>query len=419
MTPDPGARSTDPAEPNGRGGYALLAASPSFRRLAAAQMLSRVGDSIHYVALVVLVFNLTRSGLSVSGTVIFEALPAVLFGTLAGAVVDRYPRRRVMIAADLGRAGLAFAMAAASSLPQIYAIAFGLALGALFHGPSVQALVPDVVGQDVLGRANAIIWSGIQSSHVLGSALGGAIVSAIGPRAAFVVNGATFLLAAGLVAAIRLPAVSATVDAPVRRGLWYEAAEGFRYATRDGFVRGLLVVQLLAVLSVGGTGALLVVLASEQLGVDGARFGLLVAAIGAGAFTGPLLFGRWLDRHPTPSFVFMPYLVRGVIDASIAFMRGFWLPAVSLFVYGVNTSTGGVAFTTLLQQRVPESLRGRVFSTLNVEWQIGRLASIALAGILVETAGVQAVYVLAGVLLVAAGLFGLRLMRSVPDKDAG
>jgi MFS family permease len=390
MTSDRG-RDDRLGETDRRGGYALLAASPAFRRLAAAQMLSRVGDSIHYVALVVLVFDLTRSGLSVSGTVIFEAMPAVLFGTVAGAVVDRFARRRVMIVADVARAGLAFAMAAAGSLPQIYAIAFGLALGALFHAPSVQALVPDIVSRDVLGRANAVIWSGIQSSHVLGSAVGGALVGIVGPRAAFLVNGATFLVAAALVATIRQPATPTTIEPAAPRGLWHDAAEGLRYATRDPFVRGLLVVQLLAVLSVGGTGALLVVLAREQLGVDGAPFGALVAAIGAGAFTGPLVFGRWFDRHPTPSFVFIPSLARGVIDAGIGFMRGFWLPAVSLFVYGLNTSTGGVAYTTLIQHRVPESLRGRVFSTLNVEWQIGRLASIALAGLVAETLGIRAV----------------------------
>ncbi len=113
-SPDP--EPAEPLEPDRQRGYGLLAANPSFRRLAAAQMMSRAGDSIHYVALVVLVFNLTRSGLSVSGTVIFEALPAVLFGTLAGAVVDRFARRHVMIVADLARAGLAFAMAAAGSL---------------------------------------------------------------------------------------------------------------------------------------------------------------------------------------------------------------------------------------------------------------------------------------------------------------
>lgn len=235
---------------------------------------------------------------------------------------------------------------------------------------------------------------------------------------AFVVNGATFLVAAALVAAIPRPAASPTVDAPVRRSLWHDAADGFRYATRDTFVRGLLVVQLLAVLSVGGTGALLVVLAREQLGVDGARFGVLVAAIGAGAFTGPLVFGRWFERQPTPSFVFIPYLVRGVIDAGIAFMRGFWLPAASLFVYGLNTSTGGVAYTTLLQHGVPESLRGRVFSILNVEWQMGRLASIALAGVVAENFGIRAAYVGAGALLLAAGLLGLRLIRPAHGNGA-
>lgn len=113
----------------------------------------------------------------------------------------------------------------------------------------------------------------------------------------------------------------------------------------------------------------------------GALLVVLAAALGVGAFIGPLLFGRLVDRLDSPVLLFIPYLVRGVIDAALAFLTGFWIPAALLLLYGINTSTGGVTYTTLLQRRVPAEYRGRVFSAFNMVWQAGRLASLALAGL--------------------------------------
>jgi MFS family permease len=385
--------------------------------LLGAQAVSRIGDSVHYVALVALIFSLTGSGLAVSVAVVFEAVPVLLFGAVAGALVDRYPRRRVMVAADLVRCGLALIMALATSLPVIYALAFGLALGGVFYGPAYQALLPALVPGRVLGRANALSWSTVQSSHVLGAALGGGAVAVLGASGAFVVNAVTFLASA--LALLRVPEPPSSGAPAEHSSLRREAGEGLRVIRRDPFVRGLLGVQLLAVLSVGGTGALLVVLAQEQLGLDTAAFGWLVAAVGMGAFIGPLLFGRLVDRTDSATLIFIPYLVRGIVDAALAFLTGFWLPALLLLLYGVSTSTGGVAYTTLLQRRVPPDYRGRVFAAFTMVWQGGRLASLMLAGFVVDVFSIEVLYVSAGALLLLAGLIGLRLAPSAIGSMPG
>lgn len=397
--------------------YRDVLSVPGYGSLLIAQAVSRLGDSVHYVALVALVFSLTRSGLSVSVAVVFEALPVILFGAVAGAIVDRLPRRRVMLAADVIRGGLALLMAQASTVPVIYALAFGLALAGVFYGPAYQALLPGVVPRHVLGRANALSWSAVQSSHVLGAAIGGAAVALVGPHGAFVLNAATFLVSALLLLRVPEPRVT---DTPERSRLRTEVRQGVAFIGADAFIRRLLAVQVLAVLSVGGTGALLIVLARQQLRVDEADFGLLVAAIGVGAFAGPLLFGRLVDRIDSPVLVFIPYLVRGIIDAALAFLTGFWVPAALLVLYGINTSTGGIAYTTLLQRRIPAGYHGRVFSAFNMVWQTGRIASLTVAGLLVDVFSVQAVYIGGGALLIAAGLLGLTalpLATSVPPPD--
>lgn len=401
------------ADEPGKLSYRALLSVRGYPELLTAQGVSRVGDSIHYIALVALIFSLTGSGLAVSGAVVFEALPVLAFGALAGAVVDRLPRRRVMITADLARAALAVLMSQATAIPAIYALAFGLALGGVFHGPAYQSLVPAVVPARILGRANALTWSTVQSTHVLGAALGGSAIALVGASGAFLLNAATFLLSALLL--LRVPEPASPTSTVRQTRLRTEARQGVEFIRADPFIRQLLAVQLLAVLSVGGTGALLIVLATQQLGVDERDFGLLVAALGVGAVIGPLLFGRLIDRIDSPVLVFIPYLVRGVIDAALAFVTGFWIPAALLLLYGINTSTGGVAYTTLLQRRIPAEYRGRVFSAFNVVWQGGRLASLALAGVLVDALSVQILYIGAGVLLVLAGLLGLRAMRTAAE----
>ena len=399
----------DGAEPDN--GYRSLFAIRGYPALLAAQAVSRLGDSIHYIALVALIFSLTNSGLSVSIAVVFEALPVILFAAVAGALVDRLPKRRVMITADLARCGLALLLTQTSTVPVIYALAFGLALAGVFYGPAYQALLPTVVPDTVLGRANALSWSIVQSSHVLGAALGGAAIAWFGPSGAFALNAATFLFSAVLLLRLREPALPPHGDEPPAR-LWTEARRGVTFIWADVFIRRLLGVQLLAVLSVGGTGALLIVLATEQLRIETSEFGYLVAALGIGAFVGPLVFGRLVDRLDSPVLIFIPYLIRGLIDVALAFVTGFWVPAALLVLYGINTSTGGVAYTTLLQRRIPERYRGRVFSAFNMVWQGGRLVSLALAGMIVDVISVQVLYIGAGILLILAGLLGLRAMRS-------
>ncbi len=321
--------------------YRDLFSVPGYSPLLAAQSVSRLGDSVHYIALAALMFSLTRSGLSVSVAVVFEALPVIMFGAVAGAVVDRLPRRRVMLVADVVRYGLALLMAQTSTIPAIYALAFGLALAGVFYGPAYQALLPVVVPGHVLGRANALSWSAVQSSHVLGAAIGGAAVAVAGPHSAFVLNAATFLISALLL--LRVPEPPAT-EATARPRLRTDVRQGVAFIGADPFIRRLLAVQVLAVLSVGGPGRCS---SSSPANSSGSMRPTSASwsPPWACAFLGPLLFGRLVDRTDSVTLIFIPYLVRGVIDAALAFLTGFWVPAALLMLYGINTSTGGIAYT--------------------------------------------------------------------------
>ena len=378
--------------------------SPSFRRLFAAQTISRWGDTFNGVALVILVFDLTGSGLQVAGTVAFEIIPVLLLGFVAGAYVDRHPRRKVMIAADLARAGVAVGLALfGHNLMVIYAAAFALSAGTVFFNPAAASVLPSVVDPDDLVGANSALWSAAVISQIVLAPLAGALVLFAGAGPAFALNGASFLLSAWLLR--RMPLEGPAAPAPRRR--LADVAEGLRIIRHSRFLGTLAGVQGLAALSAGATSALLVVLAEDHLRVGAGRFGLLIGAIGVGAGLGPMVLRRFIANPRRPAMLFGPYLLRGGVDLSLAASSNFGVGLVALGVYGVGTSTGMVTYNSLLQLTVPERLRGRIFAFYDVVWQSARLMSIGIGGVLADAIGIRAVYVLGGLLLLAAGALGL------------
>ncbi len=380
-------------------------ARPGFRRLFWAQTISRWGDTFNAVALVVLVFRLTGSGLQVALAVALEVVPVLAFGLVAGAVVDRLPRVQVMIAADLGRAAIALALAVfGEQLAVVYAAAFGLSTLTTFFNPAAASVVPALVDKgDVVG-ANSAVWSAAVVSQVALAPLAGGLVALAGAGPAFALNGFTFLVSAALLHQLRVPAAP-RLTSPA--GRLHQVREGLAVVRRSRLLSTMAGVQALAALSAGATSALLVVLAERHLDVGPARFGLLLGAIGVGAGLGPLVLQRVVADVRRPALLFGPYLLRGGVDLVLAASSSFALALGALATYGIGTSTGHVTYQTLLQTTVPDAVRGRVFALYDVVWQSARLVSIGLGGVLADTLGVRAVYLLGGALLMAAGALGL------------
>jgi predicted MFS family arabinose efflux permease len=168
--------------------------------------------------------------------------------------------------------------------------------------------------------------------------------------------------------------------------------------------------QGLASFAVGATGALLVVLAERHLGLAPAGFAWLLGAIGAGALLGPLIPNTLARDYRDARWLFVPYVIRGVGDVLIAVFTPLPVALLILFVYGLNTSTGMVVFSSTVQGAVPDRVRGRVFTLLDVTWSAMRLLSLALGGVLVDAWGIAPVYWFGGGLLALAGVLGLVLL---------
>lgn len=383
--------------------FALVRTNPAFRRLFLAHATSRAGDAFNTVALVVLVFQLTGSGLGVATIVVFEVVPIVVLGPIAGVLADRFPRRRLMIIADLARAVLVTCLVINhSSVGVAYAVAFGLSVASLVFNPAASSLVPDVVDDDDIVNANTALWTVAVAAQVVLAPLAGVIIAAAGVGPAFAVNAASYVGSALLLT--RLDAGKRPASTVIRG--WASVRQGIDTVRSNPLLARLAVVQVLASLSAGATGGLLVLLASERLHVGPSGFGFLVAAIGLGAAAGPLVLRRWI-KPSDKRWLFGPYAARGAVDLSLAVISQPLAAGVALGVYGVGTSTGMIAYQSTLQTAVPREVRGRAFALYDVLWNATRLISLGLGGLLADAVSVQAVYLVSGLLMLAAGAVGL------------
>ncbi len=384
-----------------------------YLRLWVARTVSAWGDAFNTVALALLVYSLTGSGLGVSAVVGAEILPVLVLAPVAGAVVDRLPRVRVMVGADLARAALAFTLPFVDGhVAGVYAVAVGLSAGAVFFNPAAQSVLPAIVRERDLVAANSGLWTAAVVSQVVLAPLAGIVVVGLGYTFAFWINAASYLLSALVLRRLTLPATPANTA----RTSWYgDARAGIAAIVGHRLLRALAAGQFFAALSAGATGALLVVLAREHLALQAGDYGLLLGAIGVGAVFGPLLLSRLTDNPRRPAYLLGPFVLRAVVDAVLATITGLAAAMGTLVAYGIGTSTGAVTFNSLLQAETPEQLRGRVFAGFDMLWQSGRLLSLLGGGVLADTLGIRAVYYLGAVLLLVAATVGWSGLRHQAD----
>ena len=393
--------------------YAEVARSPSYFPLWLSQLVSNFGDTLHYIALVVLVFDLTGRGVAVATLAVAEIIPVLLLGPVAGVVIDRFARKPILVWADLVRAALALSLIWPQGPEHAYVVAAGIATSNTFFNATAQAVIPALTTEEQRLAANSVAFSTGRLVQIIASATAGGLIALVGTDAAFGINAATFVLSALLIARLRIPAHAGQVAAEAKRGLgsfFGDAREGLHYAVRDRFVSRLLIVQSLASFAVGATGPLLVVLSERHLGLAPSGFAWLIGAIGVGALLGPLIPNLLADDYRDARWLFVPYVIRGIGDILIAVFTPLPIALLIMFVYGLNTSTGNVVFRSTIQGAVPDAVRGRVFTLLDVDWSALRLVSLALGAVLVDAVGIQPVFWLGGMLLALSGALGLVLL---------
>jgi predicted MFS family arabinose efflux permease len=371
-----------------------------FRRLLSALAVSTAGDWIYGTALVVFVFVETHSAAWVAAASILRLIPYVLFGTLGGVIADRYDKRRVMVLADVSRAGLMFFLAAlaASSAPIALAIAIAFlstAAGTPF-GPALAATTPGVVKESDLSAANAALSTVEHTALVVGPALGGLLLILGSPAMAFALNGVTFLASAASVARIQVRPEPTEEE---RSTLVERIVEGLRAIASSGHV-SILVVFFIAVSLVYGFELVLLILVSERFLDTGAEgVGFLTAAVGLGGVLAAGIASRLVDHPRSTRSLSIAILFAGVPLMLLSIVRVPLIAYVLLTVEGAGSIVLDVMTVTMLQRLLRKEVTARVFGVLDSLSVAGILVGTLLAPPLVNAIGLKTTLVGVGALL--------------------
>jgi MFS family permease len=379
-----------------------------FLRLWAGQGISFVGDFVSMIAMVILVVELSGSASAVGGLLVARLLPT-LASPLAGVLADRLDRRAVLVACDLARAALVLGAVFARDLALLYAIGFLMGAARTLFNPTIRAAFPSVVGGGDLTRANALISGTFGVSFAVGPALGGLLVATVGVEAAFLIDAATYLISALFLSRIPLPR-------PRREegtGFIEELRTGFGYLAGARVPLAIVVGAFLTILAVNATAPAEVFLARDTFGAGDAGYGLLVGIWGGGVVLGSALVALLSGRID----LLVPYFL-GIFASALAFAGVGTAPIFAfalgaLAVAGVSNGIDNVTTDTILQERVPEDLLGRVFAARFLTYGVGEAVAYPVGGLIVDSVGPRSTYLLAAVAIAAVGL-ALLLFLAVP-----
>lgn len=352
-----------------------------FRRLWTASAVSNVGDGVTLIAGPLLVASLTAEPAAVAGAAFVQQLPWLL-APLSGVWVDRLDRRRLALVVNLCRAGLLFLLAGAVltgtvTIPLVYAVFLLLGVGETLADTAYQALVPAVVADADLERANARLMATFVVGNQLAAKPLGAYLFVTGAAVPFGFDAVTFVVAAGLLALVR------TAPAPHRSGgagsLRADLADGLRALWSRPPLR--LLALCLAAMNVlfCAAFAAFVIYAAQRLGLPPVGYGVLLAVWAAGGLLGTVVAARLRDRFGPATLLRAGLLIEVTTEAVLAVTRIPWVAGAVLFVFGVHTTVWGVITLSIRQRLVPDELRGRVgatFATLD----LGGAALGTLAG---------------------------------------
>lgn len=364
-----------------------------FRWLLSSVWVGNLGDGLAIAAGPLLVAQQTDSPFLIAMAATLQWLPKLLFALPAGVVTDRLDRRALVIGVDLVRVGV-LGLLAASILTGTVSIA--VVLGALFLLGTAETfadnasgtLLPMLVHRDDLAVGNARIQTGfITANQLAGPPLGAALFAA-GSAVPFLAQGVLVLAAIATIARVRLPEHGRAGD--VTTHALHEALEGFRWVRHHAAVRTLILTLMVFNLTFGAAWSVLVLYATERLGMGEVGFGLITTVGAVGGLLGTVAYG-WLTRHVSLGDLMRIGLVLETLThLGLALTTSPVVALAIFFVFGAHAFIWGTTSTTVQQRAVPTRLQGRV-SSVNVLGCFGGLvAGGVLGGALAQAYGVTA-----------------------------
>lgn len=394
----------------------LLRRNRNYRYTWAGQIVSEIGDNFNNIAVFALAMDLTHSGMVVTGVLLARAVPAVTIGPMAGVLLDRFDRKRIMIASDIVRAfvALGFILAVTSHrIWVLYAFSALLMAASPFFTAGRSSILPTIASPEEIHTANSLTQTTQWMTLTVGTFLGATVV-AMGYKWAFVFNALSFVFSAWCISHLRAPGPEGFHgERHVRSGdvsmrPWDEYREGLRY------MRSVPLILAIALLSVGwatggGAAQILFTLFGEVVFNRGASgIGMIWGCAGMGLLCGGV-FANWLGRRLSFDVykltVFVDFILYGATYVLFSRERRFGLALLFIFLSRSGMAINSVLNYSYLLRTVANRYRGRVFATIDTLTWTMMMISMMGAGIASVHYSPRIIGTVAGILSSTTAIF--------------
>ncbi|GAB3956183.1 MFS transporter [Streptomyces sparsus] len=384
----------------------------NYRLFATGQVVSNTGTWMQRIAQDWLVHSLTGSATAVGLTVALQFLPMLLFGLYGGVIADRYPKRRLLFITQsvMGLTGLVLAALTLSGAVQVwhvYAVAFALGLATVVDNPTRQTFVSEMVGPQQLRNAVSLNSANFQSARLVGPAVAGLLITAVGSGWAFLLNGLSFL--APIIGLLLMRADELYPIKPVPRGKG-QLREGLRYVrSRPELMWPIILVGFIGTFGFNFP-IWLTAFTENVFEMGAATYGMLNVLMAVGSVTGALLAAR---RNSSRLRLLVGAAVLfGVLEIAAALSPSFWLFAALMLPIGMMGLTFNVTANSSVQLATDPAMRGRVMSLFMMVFVGGTPFGGPLMGWVTDTYGARVGFLSGGVIsLLAAVVVGVVLAR--------
>jgi len=390
-------------------------------------LVSIAGDWVLRAALPYFVYERTGSTVATAGMIAAELAPGILLGSVAGVFVDRWHRKRVLVVGNLLQASavaLLLLVPDGGWLGFVYVAAVAQSAVAAFSQPAESALLPTLVGDADLVPANALNALNNRLGRLVGLPFGAAVLAALGLRGVVIVDCATFVAAAALVAAIAAPRASraeptAEEALSVWAAFWREWLDGLRLVRRERTIAVIFFV--LGLMTFGGTmlDPLNAPWVRDVLGGGPQVYAWLLTTHAASGIVGTLLVGRF--GAPLSPRVLMGW--SSIVAGAILVVK-YNVPSIPVALVltvpgGVTSVAAAVGVETLIQRSIRDEYRGRVFGALGATGALLSLLGAGTGGALAEVVGIVPMLTVAAALVLVSGIVVLRAFARAPREAAG
>jgi MFS family permease len=389
----------------------LLTRAPDFRALFLATTASGVGTWLAVIGLTVDVYDRTHSAEWVSALLIADFLPAVVIGLAFGPIVDRFSRRRLMVGSDVVSVAVFVALILAETPGQIVALAAVAGFATGFFRPAAYAGLPNLVDEADLPNANSLLRSSSNLTIIVGTLIGGVVVSVAGPDACYAVNAVSFAVSAVLLSSIPSRRLQAEEHIAESGGYLGELKAGFSLVFRSQALLAVFISWNLIMLSNAAVNVSEIFLAKVSFSSGSFGYAVLWAGAGAGQVVGALYAASWLEQRSVSAVYGAGLGLMAFGSLAAALSPNVWVGAAAMAVGGAGNGSAIVCNSLLIQRGAPDRLRGRAFTTImSVNYALLGVG-MALAGPVTDAVGARWVFAAAGVFAALASVVGRLMTR--------